>query len=187
MSGKETSRKGCGLAARTQTKSLTGDALAPLRSDLGGGGGRGTGGDSVPSVSLLRWWGKSFWKAPSRREICRWCPSGSLRDGQRAVRTRGSPVTPPEDQGRSADTGHLASRRKIGLLILKRFANPADGGEPMRTPPAPNRSEPVLDALPRAPRARMPGLGEGEAQSPAGRAGGRERPRLLGRALAVHS
>lgn len=33
-------------------------------------------------------------------------------------------MTPPEDQGCNADTRHLASRRKIGLLILKRFAKP---------------------------------------------------------------
>lgn len=43
----------------------------------------------------------------------------------------------------------------------------------MRTPPAPNRSEPVLDPLPRP--ARRPGLGEGKANSSARRARGRER------------
>lgn len=34
MSGKETSGGGCSLAARIQTKSLTGNALAPLGSEL---------------------------------------------------------------------------------------------------------------------------------------------------------
>lgn len=42
-------------------------------------------------------------------------PLGSLRE---VVHTGWSPVTPPEGQGHSADIGHLAPRRKIGLLIL---------------------------------------------------------------------
>lgn len=43
------------------------------------------------------------------------CPLCSLRE---VVHTGRSPVTPPENQGRSADIRHLAPRRKIGLLIL---------------------------------------------------------------------
>lgn len=43
------------------------------------------------------------------------CSLCSLRE---VVHTGRSPVTPPEDQGHSADIRHLAPRRKIRLLIL---------------------------------------------------------------------